>query len=76
MQINGDLDALDSALSSKGEPEPPKVIGAGKCSALVKLLPGNAELFASQDTWNDYHSMLRIYKLYDLKFNTSANNSQ
>ena len=64
-----------SALSSRGEVEP-RVIGAGKCSGLIKLLPGNLELFVSHDTWDDYHSMLRVFKLYDLKFQTSMNDSE
>ena len=72
MQIGGDLDALQSALSESGEIKD-RVVGAGKCSALVKLLPGNAELFVSHDTWDEYQSMLRIYKLYDLRFSTAGN---
>lgn len=67
MQLGGDLDALQSALSDGKQPES-EVIGAGKCSALIKLLPGNAELFVSHDTWDVFQSMLRIYKLYDLPF--------
>ena len=72
MQIGGDLESLQGALSEPGEVKD-KVIGAGKCSALVKVLPGNAELYVSHDTWDDYQGMLRMYKLYDLKFSTSAN---
>ena len=69
MQISGDLESLEAALSADHQPRG-KVIGAGKCSALVKLLPDNAELFVSHDTWSDYHGMLRVYKLYDLPFAT------
>ena len=72
MQIGGDLESLQGALSEPGEVKD-RVIGAGKCSALVKVLPGNAELYVSHDTWDDYQGMLRMYKLYDLKFSTSAN---
>ena len=67
MQLGGDLDALQSALSDGQQPES-EVIGAGKCSALIKLLPGNADLYVSHDTWDEYQSMLRIYKLYDLPY--------
>ena len=72
MQISGDLDALQSALSDSGKVED-KVIGAGKCSALVKLLARHSELYVSHDTWDEYQSMLRTYKLYDLKFMTFPN---
>ena len=71
MQLGGDLESLEGALST-GQHEPKdRVIGAGKCSALIKLLPHNSELFVSHDTWDDYQGMLRTYKLYDLKFKTS-----
>ena len=72
MQITGDLEALEAALTA-GQGSEPKVVGAGKCSALVNVLPDNAELFVSHDTWGDYQSMLRVYKLYDLNYSTSAN---
>lgn len=72
LQIGGDLGALQSALSDRGEVKD-KVIGAGKCSALVKVLPENTDLFVSHDTWDEYQSMLRIYKLYDLRFSTAGN---
>ena len=72
MQVSGDLESLQGALSKSGRAKD-KVIGAGKCSALVKLLPNNAELFVSHDTWDDYQGMLRTYKLYDLKFSTAGN---
>ena len=74
------MESLLSALSNKeGKKENEnveeevqlKVVGAGKCSALVKLLPGNAELFVSHDTWDDYQGILRVFKLYNLKFQTS-----
>ena len=67
-QVNGDLDALEAALGGDTVSHVP---GSGSCSALVKVLPGNAELFVSHDTWTEYNTMLRIYKLYDLKFRTS-----
>ena len=67
-QVNGDLDALEAALGGDTMSHVP---GSGSCSALVKVLPGNAELFVSHDTWTEYSTMLRIYKLYDLKFRTS-----
>ena len=46
-------------------------MGAGHCSALIKVLPGNADLYTSHVTWTDYHTMLRVIKLYDLPFHTT-----
>eukprot|EP00731_Ephydatia_muelleri_P023279 Em0015g862a len=70
LQISGDLEDLEAALGGGGGGS----LWAGSCSALVKLLPGNADLLVSQDTWSDYFSMLRTYKLYDLKFSMSSQN--
>jgi len=38
---------------------------SGHCSAAVRVLPNNADLYFSHDTWNDYGQMVRIYKFYD-----------
>ena len=48
------------------------MLGSGSCSALVKLMPGNSDLFVSHDTWDVYDGMLRIFKNYDLKFSTNG----
>lgn len=45
-----------------------KLVGSGSCSALVKLLPGNSDLYVSHDTWDTYQSMLRMLKKYDFTF--------
>jgi hypothetical protein len=45
-----------------------RLMGSGKCSALVKLLPHNSDLYSSQVTWNDFVSMIRILKHYYLGF--------
>lgn len=54
-------------------PSPPRSprpwFGAtGHCSALIKLLPDNADLYVAQDTWSSFNSMTRIFKLYDFPF--------
>ena len=41
---------------------------AGRCSALIKLTTGNADLMIAQETWTSLESMLRIYKMYDFPF--------
>ncbi|RWS17237.1 putative phospholipase B-like 2 [Dinothrombium tinctorium] len=49
-----------------------KVTGAGSCSGLIKVLANNSDLFVSQDTWNDYQSMLRILKKFKLHLHRIA----
>ena len=41
---------------------------AGKCSALIKLLPDGSDIFIAQETWTGLDSMLRIYKMYDFPY--------
>ena len=65
MQIFGDLEDLEVALGKKTLR---RVAGEGHCSAFIKVLPKNADLMVSQVTWNDFVSMLRIYKLYEFGF--------
>ena len=70
MQLGG-LDDLEKALNNSAVKH--HVVGQGSCSALIKLLPDNKDLFISQVTWNSYSSMLRIYKLYELQLVNSSN---
>uniref|UniRef100_A0AAY4A239 Phospholipase B-like n=1 Tax=Denticeps clupeoides TaxID=299321 RepID=A0AAY4A239_9TELE len=66
-QMGGDLEDLEAALNKTSQS---RTLGSGSCSALVKLLPGNKELFVSHDTWNNYQSMLRIMKKYSFAFSS------
>lgn len=59
---------LQQAFSSGTFPRFNANIGDGKCSAFVKLLPDNSDLYTSHDTWAEYQTMLRMYKLYDLPY--------
>ncbi|CAI5445674.1 unnamed protein product [Caenorhabditis angaria] len=66
IQIAGDLE--DLAQKFKKPENPHKVYsGPGHCSALVKLLPNNADLLFSHVTWSSYSTMLRINKKYSFK---------
>ncbi|XP_062861897.1 putative phospholipase B-like 2 [Trichomycterus rosablanca] len=67
-QMGGDLEDLEAALNKSSQS---RTVGSGSCSALIKLLPGNKELFVSHDTWNNYQSMLRIMKKYNFSFRVS-----
>ena len=64
LQIAADLDDLESAWDASVEerksPTDPDM--RSKCSALIKVLPGNSELYATQDTWDTYYAMLRVFK--------------
>ena len=70
MQLGG-LSDLEKALINRTTRH--HTVGQGSCSALIKLLPDNKDLFISQVTWTTYASMLRIYKLYELQFVNNSN---
>ena len=68
MNVFGDLEDLEQALAVQLDLPNHKVTGSGSCSALVKLLPGNADLYFAHDTWNSYQNMIRVLKRYNLPF--------
>jgi len=87
MNMGGDLEDLDhvgtcnatappadgTAAAAAAAAAASPVFDPGRCSALIRLLPGNADVLVAQDTWAGLNSMLRIYKLYDLPFAMSGN---
>ena len=73
MTISGDLEDLESALQKEDKV---KIVGSGSCSALIKLLPGNRDLYVSQDSWNGFNTMLRILKKYDFQFHQTGDTSK
>ena len=72
-QADGDLEDLEQALGKK---QVRHVFGSGSCSALIKLLPGNKDLYISQVTWTSYAQMLRVFKLYDVPFTVNGNTGE
>ena len=72
-QISGGLDDFEAAL---GKNDTKRILGSGSCSALIKLLSDNKELYVSHDTWNEYQEMIRIFKYYDLPYVTSSSNCE
>ncbi|XP_017269074.1 putative phospholipase B-like 2 [Kryptolebias marmoratus] len=72
-QMGGDLEDLERALNKSVKAQP---LGSGSCSALIRLLPENKDLLVSQDTWDNYQSMLRIMKKYNFAFKTSPSDNR
>lgn len=68
MNIFGDLEDLEPALDPNDEFNKTRILGSGSCSALIKILPNNSDLYVAHDTWNSYQSMLRILKKYDFAY--------
>ena len=77
IQLFEDLYDLEKLLKAEQREKNPMSIshkqnmGIGHCSALIKVLPGNADLYTSHDTWSGYNTMLRVIKLYDLPYHTT-----
>ncbi|CAE1174865.1 Putative phospholipase B-like 2,Putative phospholipase B-like 3,Phospholipase B-like protein B,Phospholipase B-like 1 [Acanthosepion pharaonis] len=69
LQFASDLSDISLALDL---PEK-KPIRGGSCSAMIKLLNDNKDLYVAHDTWNHYSSMLRIIKSYDFAFHILPN---
>uniref|UniRef100_A0A1W7R9X8 Phospholipase B-like n=1 Tax=Hadrurus spadix TaxID=141984 RepID=A0A1W7R9X8_9SCOR len=65
----GDLMDLEDVLNKTTKK---RVLGSGHCSGLIKLLPGNTDLYVAQDSWNTYNSMLRILKKYVIPVRSST----
>lgn len=62
----GDLDELAFALSMPNSTD--GILFSEHCTGLVKLLPDWSNLYFSHVTWNSYQSMLRLQKMYVLRF--------
>ncbi|XP_022093226.1 putative phospholipase B-like 2 [Acanthaster planci] len=73
-QAGGDLDGIEAALKADGGRKRGRF--SGHCSALIKLLPGNKDLYVSHVTWTEYGDMLRIVKKYNLPFRMSPQLSE
>lgn len=65
IELSGDLEALEIALKDENAHH---VLGSGSCSAFIKVLPDNKDLYFAHDTWSGYRTMLRIFKYYELNF--------
>ena len=69
MNIFGDMEDLSEALNYQYHLNVPskRVLGSGRCSALIKLLPGYEDLYISQVAWQpvifEFNSFHRSYFL-------------
>ncbi|XP_064610891.1 putative phospholipase B-like 2 [Liolophura sinensis] len=69
LQIQDDVYDLENVLHKENMNH---IFGGEKCSALIKLLPGNEDILVAHDTWSSYKTMLRIIKKYDLSFGANT----
>ncbi|XP_003386071.2 PREDICTED: putative phospholipase B-like 2 [Amphimedon queenslandica] len=65
LQYDCDMEDLQEAFTGS---DSHRVLGDGSCSAIIKVLPNNEDLFTTHDTWSEYQTMLRVFKLYDLPY--------
>lgn len=65
MNLHGDVQDLERVLKRSVLS---RAVGEGSCSALVKLLPENKDLYFAHSTWTKYSSMLRILKKFRLPY--------
>lgn len=70
INVNGELIDLEVVLHKKKDEEMEKEPPQGKCSGLVKVAPGNRDLFISQVTMSGFNAMTRILKLYKMGYGT------
>lgn len=76
MNIFGDLEDLEQVFDPKNKFNTTRVLGSGSCSAMIKLLPGNADLYLAHDTWNSYQSMIRVLKKYTLPYHWTSSSKK
>jgi len=74
LNLDGDTEDLEVMFNRSEQSR--RVHGSGKCSALVKVLPNNWDIYISQVTWSTLESMLRMVKLYNLGYHTLPNNGR
>ena len=76
MNVFGDLEDLEQVFDIHDEFNKTRILGSGSCSALIKILPGNQDLYVAHDTWNSYQSMLRMLKKYDFAYHWTSGEKQ
>ncbi|EGD77775.1 hypothetical protein PTSG_12806 [Salpingoeca rosetta] len=72
LNLDGDMEDLEGVYGEQPRTREEMALSASHCSALIKLLPGNTDLYIAQDTWSSFNSMTRIMKRYDFPFTTGG----
>lgn len=61
--MGGDIEELIFALNGIVDP-----FYAGSCSALIKVLENNEDIYISHVTWSEFNTMLRFLKRYKFHY--------
>ena len=67
LQLYADMEELLNSLDSKSN----RFVD-GSCSALIKLLGQNSDLYVSHVSWLDFETMLRILKHFKLNYHING----
>lgn len=70
LNIHGDLSDLETKFN-RTDAHKNRPTGSGSCSAIVKLAPGNRDVYFAHATWTHYNTMNRILKKYRLNYHTA-----
>ncbi|XP_075218660.1 putative phospholipase B-like 2 [Lycorma delicatula] len=72
MNMEGDLIDLLEKFKSEGTPTW-KLFDEGRCTAIVKILPKNTDIYVSHNSWIRYNYMIRMQKRYILRYRLLPN---
>ncbi|XP_022188916.2 putative phospholipase B-like 2 [Nilaparvata lugens] len=76
MNLFYELPDIQSIIYSNTTETGPSTTGdSDHCSALIKLMPGNKDVYFGQNTWIQYSAMLRILKKYVFPYSISKNDT-
>jgi hypothetical protein len=81
INLIGDIDDYNNAVNVSARPDwehltPRQAASATRaaehCSALVRVMPDNSDLYVAHTTWGSYPTMLRVFKVFDLPVRGAA----
>eukprot|EP01147_Barroeca_monosierra_P001657 gene1659-4787_t len=71
LNLDGDMEDLEGVFGDLPKTREEMAFSASHCSALIKLVAYNADIYIAQDTWSSLNSMTRIMKRYSFPFHLS-----